>query len=268
MKHMNLKPAKHSLFIAAAVLAASILSLLPWSLIAQPESEVAPTPTTTPATTSRGRVGGMGSGGFGRGMPASAIAPTTPPAIVAPARFEATIYEITTSDNHIADIDAEKLEAVATTPQSLAAALKPFGSVKVLYKVDQIVNLYGEKIQLGANEPMVSSTRKDPNGNNINSVSYTSVGLITRISAASPADSKSTQPEVQLNFELSAFTSSGLEISSGVPANSIRTVALSQSGTPKFGKPSVLVTVSASGASEKTSPVAYIVRYLFTQPKS
>jgi hypothetical protein len=266
MKHMNLKPAKHSLLITGAVLAASILNLLPLKIIAQPETEVAPTSST--ATTSRGRGGGVGSGGFGRGMSTSAVAPTAPPTMVAPARFEATIYEITVSDNHIADIDAEKLEAAAATPQSLATALKPFGSVKVLYKVDQIVNLYGENIQLGANEPMVSSTRKDNNGNNINSVSYTSVGLITRISAATPADSKSTQPEVQLNFELSAFTSSGVEISSGVPANSIRTVALSQSGTPKFGKPSVLVTVSASGASEKTSPVAYIVRYLFTQPKS
>jgi hypothetical protein len=60
---------------------------------------------------------------------------------------------------------------------------------------------------------------------------------------------------------------SGLGLSENVNATRIRSIQLSQSGTPKFGKPSVLVSVYAASAGEKSRPVAYIVRYLFTQPK-
>ena len=262
MKPLNLNPTKRAVLATTAVLAAGILSLLPWRLTAQPSSDAPPA-----GGFSGGRVGGMGGGGFGRGMAPSARPPATAPTNVAPARFEATIYEMPMPEDRIAELDAVKLEAAAATSQSLAKALAQFGAAKVLYKVDQTVNLYGENITLGTQEPMVTSVNRDREGNPINSFSYTSVGLITQISATPHDGSKPTDLEVQLNFQLSAVGSSGVEISSGVPASRIRTVALSQSGTPKFGKPTVLVTVSAAGASEKAPPVAYIVRYLFTQPK-
>ena len=263
MKLLNLNPTKRAVLATTAVLAAGLLSLLPWRLAAQPSSETPPAGDMP----SRGRVGGPGGGGFGRGMAPSARPPTTPPTNVAPARFEATIYEMPVPENRIAELDAVKLEAAAATSQSLAKALAQFGTAKILYKVDQTVNLYGENITLGTQEPMVAGTSRGRDGDAIHSISYTSVGLITQISATPHDGSKPTDLEVQLNFQLSALGSSGVEISTGVPATRIRNVALSQSGTPKFGKPSVLVTVSAAGASEKAPPVAYIVRYVFTQPK-
>jgi beta-lactamase regulating signal transducer with metallopeptidase domain len=191
-----------------------------------------------------------------------------PPTNVAPVRFEATVYELEIPENRIADLDAAKLESAAATPQSLTGALAAFGAPKVLYKVDQTVNLYGERITLGTQEPMVTGASMNAQGMRVNSITYTSVGLITSIAAAAPrGGSRSAEPDVQLNFHLSAIAPSVVEIADGVPASRIRTVALSQSGTPKFGKPSVLVTVSAAGAGEKSLPVAYIVRYQFTQPK-
>ena len=72
---------------------------------------------------------------------------------------------------------------------------------------------------------------------------------------------------MQLNFNLSVIADGGVAISENANANRIRSIQLSQSGTPKFGKPSVLVTVNAASPGEKSRPVAYIVRYLFTQPK-
>jgi beta-lactamase regulating signal transducer with metallopeptidase domain len=263
MKLLNLNPTKSTFLATTAVLAAGLLSLLPWRLTAQPSSEPPPVGETT---FSRGRVGGSGMSGISRGM--SALSPTTPPTNVAPARFEATVYEIAVPENRIADLDAVKLESAASTPQSLAKALEPFGAAKILYKVDQIVNLYGETITVGTQEPMVTGTSMRAGGGGpVNSISYTSVGLITRISATPGAAAKSKEPEVQLNFQLSSLTSSDVEMATGVPVQRVHNVALSQSGTPKFGKPTVLVTVSAAGASEKTPPIAYIVRYQFTQQK-
>ena len=267
MKLIKLNSTKRTVLTAAAILAAGILSVLPWRLTAQPSSDA---PASGP-TTSRGRGGFGGGTGFSEGgsssLSARSSTSTTPPANVAPARFEATIYELTVPENRIADLDAVKLESEAGTPAKLAAFMGGIGTVRILYKVDQTVNLYGEHISLGTQEPMVSNTRKDAAGNTLNSITYTTVGLRTEISATPPDDARPGDPKVQLNFQLSALTSSGVEISSGVPASSIRNVQLAQSGTPKFGKPSVLLSVSAAGASEKAPPVAYIVRYLFTQPK-
>ena len=42
MKLLNLNPAKRAVLAATAVLAAGILSLLPWRLIAQPSSNAPP----------------------------------------------------------------------------------------------------------------------------------------------------------------------------------------------------------------------------------
>jgi len=199
-------------------------------------------------------------GGFGPASP--------PPTNVAPARFQATVYELEIPENRISDLDAAKLESTAATPQALAAALGAFGTPKILYKVDQTVNLFGENITLGTQEPMITGTTQGNGGQVFNSITYTSMGLVARISAAVPPNnSKRGDPNVQLNFLLSVMADSGLGLSENVNATRIRSIQLSQSGTPKFGKPSVLVTVNAADPGEKSRPVAYIVRYLFTQPQ-
>jgi hypothetical protein len=191
--------------------------------------------------------------------------PATPPTNVAAARFEATVYELEIPENRIADLDADHLEGSAATPQALATALGAFGTPKILYKVDQIVNLYGENISLGTQVPLITGALDDGSGKPHNLISYTSVGLVTRISAAPSNAIKPPVPHVQLNFLLSVLADSDVPISDTVNGKNIRSVQLSQSGTPTFGKPTVLVTVNAADANAKTRPVAYIVRYLFTQ---
>jgi hypothetical protein len=188
---------------------------------------------------------------------------------VAPAQFEATVYEVLVPGNRIADLDAVTLESSAATSRALATALEAFGPTKILYKVDQPVNLYGENIKVGSNEPLVTSTSySGRSGTPINSYSYTSIGLIADISSPqSPKDPNRAEPNVQVRFQLSTMSSSGVEITQGNEARRIYTVNLSQSGTPKLGKPCVLVTVSAASADEKHPPVAYIIRYRFSEAK-
>jgi beta-lactamase regulating signal transducer with metallopeptidase domain len=211
-----------------------------------------------------GGSGGIRRGGMGGFTPPPT--PATPPTNVEAARFEATVYELEVPENRIADLDAVKLESSAATPQALATALGAFGTPKILYKVDQIVNLYGENISLGTQVPLITGALDDGSGKPRNLISYTSVGLVTRISAAPSNAIKPPVPQVQLNFILSVLADSDVPISDTVNGKNIRSVQLSQSGTPTFGKPTVLVTVNATDANAKTRPVAYIVRYRFSQP--
>jgi uncharacterized membrane protein YgcG len=282
MKTIKLNSTKRMALATATILVVSAVGVLPWRLVAQPAP---PTDESSPSSTSgqgtaggaaespanrggggSGYGGGARGGGGGRGSIFGSLAPVTPPTNVAPAHFEAIVYELELPESRIADLDAFKLEN-APTPQALSKALGAFGTPKILYKMDQNVNLYGENITLGTQEPLVTGTIRSPVGGNSfnNTISYTSVGLITRISATPSDDPKRQDPTVQLNFQLSVVADGGVPISEKATANRIRTVALSQSGTPKFGKPSILLSVNAASPDEKSRPVAYVVRYLFTR---
>lgn len=189
-----------------------------------------------------------------------------PPTEIAPARFEATVYEVQIPGDRIADLEAPTLEAKASTVQGLGKALQSFGSPKVLYKIDQVVNLYAESITLGTSEPMVTGSRRMDSGSAINSITYQQVGLIVNLSASSPPkDPPGKDLAVQVKFELSALAESGVELAPQVRANSIRSVQLSHSETPRFGNPVVLLNVCALSGSDQA--VAYVIRYRFSESK-
>ena len=194
--------------------------------------------------------------------------PPRPPSEVAPARFEATVFEVQISNESIHNINVPSLEAKAGTPQALNKALDEYGKAKVLYKIDQVVNLFGENITLGTQEPVIANSRANISGGVINSVTYQQVGLIISISANRiPKKSDDTDLCMQMNLELSAPFESSIEISPQMKATSTRNISLSHSEIPQYGKPLVLLNICVPG-SEKESPVAYVVRYIFSKTRS
>jgi hypothetical protein len=246
--------------VAGAALALAALSFLPGRLAAQ---EAGPTPAPDrPADVSgrRTRFNVPGdpsasadeaspfSGGTTRSRtlsgspsaPAGAPAPTE----VAPARFEATIYEVRVPEEGIASLDARALEAKAGTAQALAKALAEHGQTRVLYKVDQTVNLFGETITLTENQPMVTGSRM-----------------------SASADAKRKGPNTQVVFHLAALQDSSVEIAPKVRAKSVRIINLSHSEVPRFGQPCIQLNVSA-GTGEPAAPAtAYVVRYVVSETK-
>jgi hypothetical protein len=187
---------------------------------------------------------------------------------IAPARFEATVYEVQVPEKRVTDLDAEALGAIAGTPEDLTKTLAGFGRVKVLYKIDQTVNLYGENITLSTSEPMVTSAHKMGPGPVINSITYMEAGFIVNLSSRTLAgESPGKVLYVEANFELSALADSGVEISPEVKATCIRSVRLNHSEAPRFGNPMVLLNVSAPGRGDKAQPVAYVIRYVFREIK-
>ena len=70
-----------------------------------------------------------------------------------------------------------------------------------------------------------------------------------------------------MNFELAALADSGVELSQGVKATSIRNMQLSHSETPRYGKSLVLLNVSAPQGNAQATPVAYVIRYILRETK-
>ncbi len=208
----------------------------------------------------------------GTAIPGIAPSPGAPapnarlPLDVAPARFEAAVYELRVAEDQLASLDAQSLENKAASAQSLAQALSRLGQTRILYKVDQTVNLYGENILLGSSEPMVTGTRALESGKFVNSITYQQVGLrISIVSVLLPPNENHKGMETQLSLQLSVLADSGVELAPDLKASRIRNVDLSHSENPRFGRPSVQLSVwPASGTN---AAMAYVVRYVFSEVK-
>jgi hypothetical protein len=195
-------------------------------------------------------------------------ATVSPPTELAPARFEATVYEVQVPEPRVGDLDALALEAKATTAQELAKALEDFGKARVLYKIDQTVNLHGESIMLGTSVPVVTASRRLESGPAMNSITYQDAGLMVNLSASAPSEGAAAgELCAQVNFELSAPFESEVELAPQVRATSSRKMELRHSEKPRFGKPLVLLNVSAAGVGDQVPPVAYVIRYVLSELK-
>jgi hypothetical protein len=196
------------------------------------------------------------------------IRPLSPaPTDVAPARFEATVYEVQVPDDRIAQLNAQALEAKAATPRDIEKALAEFGKTRVLYKVDQPVNLYRESIRIGSHEPMVIGSGVSERGGTFNTVQYRETGVIFTISASPAAKDAKRGLDVRLSAELAALSAGTVEITSGAKAAVIHTASFSQSGPVRYGRPAVAISLSAPSAGDEGSPVAYVVCYMFGEIK-
>jgi hypothetical protein len=187
------------------------------------------------------------------------------PADIAPARFEAAVYEVQMPAARAAELDAKALSAKAATAEDLRKALADFGDAKVLYRVDQPVNLYSESITIASREPIITGTRVTELGATINSVQYQQTGLIINISAgAPPKDSKRKGLDVEMRIELAALGDSGVDISPKTRAVIIRSVSIDHSEPLQYGRPFVMLNVSYPSKDEKAA-VAYVVRGAFSE---
>ncbi|MBE3095682.1 MAG: hypothetical protein IMZ44_00970 [Planctomycetes bacterium] len=182
------------------------------------------------------------------------------------AHFEAAAYEVQVPAARAAELDGRALAAKAATAEDLRKALADFGPTKVLYKVDQPVNLHSENIRVGSREPFVTNSRMTESGAIINTVQYQQVGLIINMRAGQPPkDSKRKGLDVQMKIELSALCDSGLEIGPKTKAVIIRSVSIDHSEPLQYGRPFIMLSVSYPSKDEKASPVAYVVRGVFSE---
>jgi len=199
------------------------------------------------------------------GEPAASSAPSGA-ADARTAHFEAAVYEVQVPAASAGELDGNTLAAKAATAEDLRKALADFGPTKILYTVDQPVNLYSDCLTIGSREPFVVQARMTESGAIIKTVQYQQVGLIINMRAGPPPrDSKRRDPDVQMKIELSALCDSGREIGPGIKAAIVRSVSIDHSEPLQYGRPFIMLNTSYPPQGEKASPVAYVIRGVFSK---
>jgi hypothetical protein len=197
------------------------------------------------------------------------------------AQFQATVYEVQAAAERLGNLDDKVLTRQADTPETLLAALAQTGKARLLYRIEQPVNVFSTRIIIGSSEPVISGTRTTTTGATVNSISYQHVGFIVQLSAQRPPQDQDTAaPIVTSAIKLSVINPGEKEIAPGQKESVIRAMSLDHSGALALNRPQVLIAISSNAFSSfrrsadgnkagetPTTPVGYIVRYHFSPPR-
>ena len=196
------------------------------------------------------------------------------------AQLQATVYEVQGAAERLGSLDDKALTGQATTPERLLSALAQTGKVRMLYRIDQPVNVFSTTSMIGSSEPVVTGTRTTAAGNALNRISYQNLGLIIRLSAqAAPKDETNAPPTMKMAIQLSVLSPGEKEIAPGQKELAVRAVSLDHSEALALNQPRVLLAISSNAmsgfqrsaegggkAETQVAPVAYVVRYQFGPP--
>ncbi|MBE3068924.1 MAG: hypothetical protein IMZ66_01670 [Planctomycetes bacterium] len=193
--------------------------------------------------------------------------PQAAPAAEYPVRFETTVYEVRVPADRLKALDAAALTARAATPEYLEKALAELGPTRALYRIDQIVNLYGASIRVGKREPVVTGSRVTDSGAVIRTVQYEDVGLILDITAAPAGDAGGKGINVALKGELALIGEGGAEIAENVKASVTYNVTFSGMVPLALGRPFVTLSADVSAAGADGKAVAFVWRGRFSEAR-
>lgn len=222
-----------------------------------------------------------GEAGAGRGARGTPYRPAMQlSSEILPAQFQATVYEVQAPADRLGTLDAKALTSQAATPETLFSALAQTGKTRLLYRLEQPVNVFSTMITIGSSEPVIVGTRTIPTGQSINNISYQNVGVIVRLSAQGPPkDENGAAPIVTTAIRLSVLGPGDNEIAPGRKASAARAMSLEGSEALELNQPRVLLAISTNAFSSiRTSadrsgrtptpiaPVGYVVRYQFGPP--
>jgi beta-lactamase regulating signal transducer with metallopeptidase domain len=234
--------------------------------VAPEKGEAKPgSPAATPPERAPGRMPAegalLGMRGFGGAPPAA-------PTDVSPARFEATVYEVQVPADLAGKLDSAALSAKAADPDALRAALAEFGPTKVLYRVDQPVNVFSENITIESREPMVVNVRKTDTGQSIRTVQYMQLGLTISIAAGPPPKESDRKGfDVRMRIEVASLGEGSVELTPQVKSPVFRNVSISHSSTLQYGRPFVILNVTYPTKDEKASATVFVMRTVFSEIK-
>ena len=161
------------------------------------------------------------------------------------AQFQATVYEVQAAAERLGSLDDKVLTRQAATPETLLAALAQTGKPRLLYRIEQPVNVFSTRIIIGSSEPVITGTRTTATGGTVNSISYQTLGFIVGLSAqAPPKDQNTAAPIVTTAIKLSVLSPGEKEIAPGQKESVIRMMSLDHSAALELN-------ATASGAGHQ-----------------
>lgn len=204
-------------------------------------------------------------------------APTGPTALVRPTplaeadfasvRFRAEVYELRLPQERAAALDPDRLAAAAGSRRELLNKLKQLGTAKLLYQVDQAVDLNtSTPIRVGARVPFVMAARPTQTGQVIRTVRYEQMGAEFNVAGKPVTDVEAPVMRVQIDVEISAISDSGAHVSEKVPARVMRKVTLAHRGAVTLGRPITMMSMDSSAPAKDERAVAFVVRIVLDAP--
>ena len=196
-------------------------------------------------------------------VPPTATSETAPCTNTLAAQFQTTVYEVEAATNRLPTLDFKALER-ARTPEQLLSALNDAGKPRVLYSINQPVNVFSDQVMIRTNKPIVTGIRSGRDGKTINSYTSHSMGVSVRLSAqAPPKEAKRERPDVTISFNLSADAPSETELGLGQACASFPMISQEHNEPLELGRPRVILAMGSSAAAEQAKPFVYVVRYQF-----
>lgn len=206
--------------------------------------------------------------------PAPAKAPTgqespPPPREIASVRFEATVFQVAVTAEHMADLDAKRLSAEASSPAKLAQVLQKLGATKVLYRIDQTVMADGGrqgKIEVSQDAPYVMVVPKAGGAEGGSAIARQHLGASFEVFAVRAGLPSSALLQATVKVELSAMTDTALPTGSDTPAATFWRISQSYGGPTELGKPVVLISADGSQGTVPGTSVAFVTLLQMTAP--
>lgn len=197
-------------------------------------------------------------------------APAPPPQReIATVRFEATIFQVAVTPEHMTDLDTKALTAEAASPAKLAQALQKLGETKVLYRVDQTVFADGGrqgKIEIAQDTPYVAGMQKGGGGENVPNISRQHLGANFDVFAVVPDGAPAGRVHATVKVDVSAMTQSNVSPSSDTTAPTFWRVSQSYGGLTDLGKPIVLLSADGSRGGGTSASTAFVTLLQLTAP--
>jgi hypothetical protein len=183
--------------------------------------------------------------------------PSGPPPVV---RFEAAVYRLAVSGENAIRIDAVSLSQAGSLVE-FDEALRAFGEIQVLYRVDQTVDLQQRgRIRVSADQPYVSGSSTAKDGRAMRSIAREGVGVDFDFSGESVPGSGSKLVRLSLEVELSALEQSAVQTGADVTAPLFRKVEQRYCGAVELGRPIVLLNLDGACTDSAGRAVAFVTR--------
>jgi len=197
--------------------------------------------------------------GSGQQRPAQESPPPRPERLGPPIRFEATFFQTEIAPERIVELDAQTLAGQGGTPASLMKALQQFGTVEVLYRIDQGVSINATRtIQTSSDVPYVSGTTTTKDGQTTRSIARERAGVNVKVFAGAEGDGPIQAVFTTLDIELSLKTDSRVNVGEGITSPVFWRVAQAYGGLTELGRPIVLVTVDRDRSGEGGKSYAFV----------
>ncbi|KKM98406.1 hypothetical protein LCGC14_1158250 [marine sediment metagenome] len=181
-------------------------------------------------------------------------------------RLRMLICELQVPAERVMELDSDRLAAGATDEKAFLDRLSKLGAAKVLYRLDQTVDLNStSQIKAGVRKPFVTAARVTQSGRTMRTVQYERLGAVCKVTGKAVKDADPPHMRAEVNVDLSTMSDSGVKISDKVQARVLRMVTLVHAGSVQLGRPFVMVSTTP-GAQGKTESAAFVCRGVFTRP--